>query len=35
MFRDVIPQSVVVGIVDSDAFNGAFRKNPFNLKTTR
>ena len=32
VFRDVIPQNVVVGIVDNDAFNGAFRKNPFNFK---
>ena len=32
MFRDVIPQRVVVGIVDNDAFNWAIRKNPFNLK---
>ena len=28
VFCDVIPQRVVVGIVDNDAFNGAFRKNP-------
>ena len=32
VFRDVIPQRVVVGIVDNDAFNGAFRKNPFNFR---
>ena len=32
VFRDVIPQRVVVGIVDNDAFNRAFRKNPFNFK---
>ena len=33
VFRDVIPQRVVVGIVDNDAFNGAFRKNTFNFKS--
>ena len=32
VFRDVIPQRVVVGIVDSDAFNGAFRKDPFQFQ---
>ena len=32
VFCDVIPQRVVVGIVDNDAFNGVFRKNPFNFK---
>ena len=32
MFHDVIPQRVVAGIVDNDAFNGAFSKNPFNFK---
>ena len=32
VFRDVIPQRVVVGIVDNDAFNRTFRKNPFNFK---
>ena len=35
VFRNVIPQRVVVGIADNDAFNGAFRKNPFNLKNYR
>ena len=24
VFRDVIPQRVIVGVVDNDAFNGAF-----------
>ena len=32
MFCDVIPQIIVVGIVDNDAFNGAFRKNPFSFQ---
>ena len=32
VFRFVIPQRVVLGIVDNDAFNGAFRKNPFDFK---
>ena len=32
VFRVVIPQRVVVGIVDNDAFNGELRKNPFNFK---
>ena len=32
VFRDVIPQRVVIGMVDNDAFNGAFRKNPFNFQ---
>ena len=31
VFRDIISQRVVLGIVDNDAFNGAFRKNPFNF----
>ena len=31
-FRDVVPQRVAVGIVDNDAFNGAFRKKPFNFQ---
>ena len=35
VFRDVIPQRVVVGIVDNDAFNRAFRKNPFNFKNCK
>ena len=29
VFRGVIPQRVVIGIVDNDALNGTFRKNPF------
>ena len=32
MFCDVIPQRVVVGIVDMDAFDEAFRKKPFNFQ---
>ena len=32
VFRNVIPHRVVVGIVDNDAFNVAFRKNLFNFK---
>ena len=32
VFGDVIPQRVVVGIADNDAFNGPFRPNPFNFK---
>ena len=32
VFRDVIPQRVVIGMVDNDAFNDAFRKNPFNFQ---
>ena len=32
VFRDVIPQRVVIGMVDNDAFNGAFRKNPLNFQ---
>ena len=32
VFRDVIPRRVVVGIADNDAFNGVFRKNPFNYQ---
>ena len=35
LFCSVIPQKVVVGIVDSDAFNEAFRENPSISKTTR
>ena len=36
VFRDVIHQKVVVGIVDNDAFNGAFRKMTLSIsKTTR
>ena len=32
VFRDVIPQRVVVRIADNYVFNGAFRKNPFNFQ---
>ena len=32
VFRDVIPQRVVIGMVDNDVFNGAFRKNSFNFQ---
>ena len=32
VFRCVIPQRVVVGNVNNNAFNGAFRNNPFNQK---
>ena len=32
VFHDVNPQRLVVGIVDSDAFNGVFRKNSFNFQ---
>ena len=32
VFCAVIPQRVVVAVVDNDEFNGTFRKNPFNFK---
>ena len=32
IFRDVTPQSVVIGMVGNGAFNGEFRKNPFNFQ---
>ena len=32
VFRDIINQDVIVGIVDNHAFNGAFRKNPINFQ---
>ena len=32
VFRDVIPQRVAIRVVDNDAFNDAFRKNPFNFQ---
>ena len=32
VFRDVIPQRVAVGVVDNDAFDQAFIKNPFNFQ---
>ena len=35
VFRDVVPLRVEVGIVDNHAFNGAFRKNPFNFKNCK
>ena len=35
VFRDVIPQRVVVRIVDNGAFNWAFRKNTFNFKNNK
>ena len=33
VFHDLIPQRVVIGMVDNHAFNGAFRKNPFNFQS--
>ena len=35
VFHDVIPQRTVIGTVDNDAFNGAFRKNPFNFNNNK
>ena len=32
VFRGRIPERIVVGIVDNDAFNGAYKKNPFNFQ---
>lgn len=31
-FLGQIPKRIVMGIVDTDAFNGSFKKNPFNFK---
>ena len=30
-----VPNRVIVGLVDTDAFNGSFAKNPFNLKNDK
>ena len=32
IFQGQIPDRLVIGMVDSTAFNGSFRKNPFNFK---
>ena len=32
MFNGLVPKSVVFGLVRSDAFNGAYKRNPFNLQ---
>ena len=32
IFRGQLPKLLVMGMVDNDAFNGAFTKNPFNFK---
>lgn len=33
MFHDVVPNNIIVGIVDSDAYFGKISKNPYNFKT--
>ena len=32
VFNGLVPKTFVFGLVDSDAFNGAYKKNPFNFK---
>lgn len=32
LFLSQLPNRLIVGLVDSDAFNGSFKKNPFNFK---
>ena len=32
VFCDIVLQKVIVGILDNDLFNGAFRKNPFQFQ---
>ena len=32
VFCDIVPQKVVVAILDNDLFNGAFRTNPFQFQ---
>jgi hypothetical protein len=32
IFNGVLPKRIVIGLVDSDAFEGAYNKNPFNFK---
>jgi hypothetical protein len=32
VFSGVLPTRMVIGIVDNDAFNGSYEKNPFNFK---
>ena len=32
IFRGRIPERIVVGLVDNEAFNGAYKKNPFNFQ---
>ena len=31
-FNGLVPKTFVFALVDSDAFNGAYKKNPFNFK---
>ena len=32
IFQGQIPNRIVIGLVDNDAYNGSYRKNPFNFK---
>lgn len=32
LFTGILPKRIVVALVDADAFNGAYNKNPFNFK---
>jgi hypothetical protein len=32
IFQGGLPNRIVIGMVDADAFNGTYTKNPFNLK---
>jgi hypothetical protein len=32
MFQGGLPNRIVIGMVDADAFNGTYTKNPFNFK---
>jgi hypothetical protein len=32
IFQGALPNRIVIGMVDADAFNGTYTKNPFNFK---
>ena len=32
IFQGILPNRIVIGMVDADAFNGTYTKNPFNFK---
>ena len=32
IFQSILPNRIVIGMVDADAFNGTYAKNPFNFK---
>ena len=32
LFNGIVPHRIVLGIVESEAFNGHYKKNPYNFK---